>query len=153
MQYLITAALAHLSMSMFKQLDVKCTKTTLRLKTLHGEWSENTSAIASIQVKGINGDGNWLTLPRLYVRKDLWVDKEEIEAPEKITEWEYLKSITKEIVQNDDVCIGLLIQTNCRKALEPMQVIANEIRLGWCIVRPIMNAGFELAVCKSQIVI
>ena len=37
MQYLITAALAHLSMSMFKQLDVKCTKTTLRLKTLHGE--------------------------------------------------------------------------------------------------------------------
>ena len=90
----------------FKRLDVKCTKTNLSLKTLHGERSENTSAIASIQVNGINGDGNWLTLPRLYVRKDLSVDKEEIATPEKITEWEYLKSITKEIVQNDDACIG-----------------------------------------------
>ena len=36
-----------------------------------------------MQVKGINGDGNWLMLPRLYVRKDLSVDKEEITTLEK----------------------------------------------------------------------
>ena len=83
----------------------------------------------------------------LHARKDLPVDKEEIETPEKIHEWEYLKLIIKEIVQNDDVCIGLLIGANCMKALEPMQVIASEnggpysyrTRLGWCIVRQIMN--------------
>ena len=68
--------------------------------------------IEGMQVKGISGDGNWLILPKLYARKDLPVDKEEIVAPEKITEWEYLKSIIKEIVQKDYVCIRLLIGAN-----------------------------------------
>ena len=36
-----------------------------------------------MQVLGINRDGNWLRLPRLYVRKDLPVDKEEIATAEK----------------------------------------------------------------------
>ena len=36
-------------------------------------------------------------------QKDLAAEKEEIATPEKIIKWEYLKSITKEIVQNDDV--------------------------------------------------
>ena len=58
--------------------------------------------------------------------EDLPVDKEEIATPKKITEWEYLKPITKEIVQNDDVCIGLLSGGNCMKALEAMQVIVSE---------------------------
>ena len=44
-----------------------------------------------MQVKGINGDGNWLRLPMLYAKKNLAVEKEEIATPEKITEWEYLK--------------------------------------------------------------
>ena len=82
-------------------------------------------AIAGMQVKGINGDDNWLRLPRLYARKDLAVDKEEIATPKKIIKWEYLKPVTKKIVQNN-VCIGLLIGANCMKALEPMQVIASE---------------------------
>ena len=79
--------------------------------------------------------------------EDLPVDKEEIATPKKITEWEYLKPITKEIVQNDDVCIGLLSGGNCMKALEAMQVIVSEngspsayrTRLRWCIIGPIIN--------------
>ena len=71
-----------------KQLGVKGTKTTLSLKTLNGERSENTSAIAGMQVQGINGDGNWLILWKLYAKKDLPVDKEEIATPEKITKWD-----------------------------------------------------------------
>ena len=67
-----------------------------------------------------------MRLPRHYARKDLPVDKKEIATPEKITEWETLKPITKEIVQNYDVSIGLLIRANCIKTLEPMQVIASE---------------------------
>ena len=42
-----------------------------------------------MQVKGINGDGNWLMLPRLYARKDLPVDKEEIATPEKMCALDY----------------------------------------------------------------
>ena len=39
-----------------------------------------------MQVMGFNRDGNWLRLPRLYAKKDLSLDKDEIAAPEKITE-------------------------------------------------------------------
>ena len=74
-----------------------------------------------MQVKDINGDDNLLMLPRFYARKDLAVDKEEIVTPDEITKWEYLRPITKEIVQSDDVCIGLLIGANCMTALEPIQ--------------------------------
>ena len=60
-----------------------------------------------MQVEGINSDGNWTRLPRLYVGKDLpVVDKEEIATPEKVTDWEYLQPVAKEIVQSDDVCIA-----------------------------------------------
>ena len=54
-----------------------------------------------MQVKDINGDGKWLRFPKLYARKGLPVDKVEITNPEKITKWEYLKPITKELVQSD----------------------------------------------------
>ena len=70
--------------AVLKQLGVKRTKTTLSLKTLHGERSENTSTITDMQIKGINEDGHWLLLLMFYARKDLPVDKEEIETPEKI---------------------------------------------------------------------
>lgn len=78
---------------------------------------ENTSAILGMQVKGNNGDSNRLRLPRLYVRKDLPVDKEEIATPEKITEWEYFKSVAKMMCAH-----GLLIGACCMKVLEPIQV-------------------------------
>ena len=40
--------------AVLKQFGAKGTKTTLSLKTLHGERSKNTSAIAGMQVKSIN---------------------------------------------------------------------------------------------------
>ena len=43
--------------AVLKQLGVKGTKTTLSLKTLHGERSENAIAITGMQVKGISEDG------------------------------------------------------------------------------------------------
>lgn len=48
--------------------------------------------IPGVQVKGINGVGNWLSLSMLYARKDLPIAKY-IATPEKISEWGYLKQI------------------------------------------------------------
>ena len=108
MQCLITIAKV-VHEAVLKQIGVKGTKTDLNLRILHGEKSENTSAIAFMQVKRIKGDGKWLSLPRLYARKYLSVEKEEIATAEKITEWEYLKPIAKKIVHSDNVWNGLLI--------------------------------------------
>ena len=74
------------------------------------------------------------------------VDKKEVATSNKIEEWDYLKTISSEITQND-VEVGVLIGANCMKALEPMKVIASnnggpdayQICLGWCIVGYISN--------------
>ena len=75
------------------------------------------------------------------------VDKKEDATPDKIEEWDYLKTISSEITQIDDVEVGLLIGVNCIKALGPLKVIASnnggpygcQTHLGWCIVGPISN--------------
>ena len=82
-----------------------------------------------------------------YTRKHLPVDKKEVATPEKIEEWDFLKTISSEITQTDDAEVGLLIGANCLKALEPLKVVASnnggpyayQTHLGWCIVGPINN--------------
>ena len=91
----------------------------------------------------MSGDGTLLTLPKLYARMEIPIDKEEIAT--KIKEWKHLRSISNEIVQKDDAQVGILIGANCVKALEPAKFIHSEgggphaykSRLGWCVVEPI----------------
>ena len=67
------------------------------------------------------------------------VDKKEVATPEKIEVWDYLKTILSEIIETDDVEVGLLIDANCMKTLEPLEVIASnnegpyayQTHLGW----------------------
>ena len=94
---------------------------------------------------GMSGDSSLLSLPKLNTRREIPVDKEEIATPAKIKEWKHLRSISNEIVQRDDVQVGLLIGANFMKALEPTKIIHSEggdpyaytNRLGWCVVGPI----------------
>ena len=122
-------------------------KTILNLKTLNGERSESTKAIEGLQVAGSKNGSTLIKLPRIYTRKHLPVDKKEVATSDKIEEWNYLKTISSEITQTDDIEVGLLIGTNCIKVLEPLTLIAinnggpyaYQTRLGWCIVGPIGN--------------
>ena len=65
------------------------------------------------------------------------VDKEKIATPDKIKEWKHLRSISNEIVQKEDVQVGLLIGAKCINALEPTRsytvkvVVHIPIKLGW----------------------
>ena len=83
----------------------------------------------------------------MYARRNLPVDKEQIATPARIYNWEYLKPISNEVVQDDVIVVGLLIGANFMKALEPMKIIfgkkdgiyAYKTLLGWCIVGTIIN--------------
>ena len=122
-------------------------KTTLNFQTLNGERSESTTAIEGLQVAGSKDGSTWIKMPRIYNKKHLPVDKKEVATPDKIEEWDYLKTISSEITQTDDVEVGLLIGANCIKALGPLKVIASnnggpygcQTHLGWCMVGPISN--------------
>ena len=53
------------------------------------------------------------------------VDKKEVATPDKIEEWDYLKTIASEFAETDDVKVDLLICANRMNALEPLKVIAS----------------------------
>ena len=63
----------------------------------------------TLKVAQLQGNSIWLNLPKMYARRNLPVDKEEIATPARISKWEYLKPISNEIVQDEDIVVGLLI--------------------------------------------
>ena len=95
--------------SLVKKLGVTGIKTTINLKTLHGVRSEKTISVEGIKVSQLQGNSSWLNLPKMYARRSLPMDKEEIVTPARISKWEYLKPISNEIVQDEDIAVGLLI--------------------------------------------
>ena len=80
-------------------------------------------AIDGLIVSGIdlkkNRTNEWIELPRAYSKQSLPVKREETATPNKIKKWDYLKSISREMTQQDDIEIGMLIGENCMKTLEP----------------------------------
>ena len=54
-------------------------KTTLNLKTLHGEKTEGTTVVEGIQVTKISGAGSLLTLPKSYGRRRYQLKKKELQ--------------------------------------------------------------------------
>ena len=99
-----------------KKIQISGRKTTLNLNTLNGERYESTTAIEGLHFVESKDGSTWIKLPRIYTRKHFPVDKKEVATPEKIEEWDYLKTISSKITQSDDVEAGLLIGANCTKA-------------------------------------
>ena len=54
------------------------------------------------------------------------VEAEETATPEKVSECKQLDSIKSEILQRDDIEIGMLIEANCMKALESLKIIPSK---------------------------
>ena len=71
--------------SLVKKLGVTGSKTTINLKTLHGLRSEKTVSVEGIKIAQLQGDSVWLNLPKMYKRRNLPVDKEEIATPARIS--------------------------------------------------------------------
>ena len=147
--------------NLVKEIGVRGMKTTLNLKTLHRERTENTMIVEGTKVTGMNDDSSWLALPKLYPRKEIPVDKEEIATPAKIKEWKHLMPISNETVQRDDIQVGLLIGANCMKSLEPTQIIHSEgaspyaykTRLGLCIVGSINCITEEITMSCNRVAV
>ena len=96
-------------------------KLSLNWKTRTGEKSEEILMVDNLKVAGVNKSNNdWISLPKVYSKKTLPVEKEEVATPEKVSKWKYLDSIKSEITQTDDIEIGVLFGANSIKALEPL---------------------------------
>ena len=148
-----------ISTDLARKLESEGVQTTIKIKTLNGEESQETEAVSGLKVSKSSGQSMWVDLPVIYTKDDLPVGDEDVATPEKIKRWKYLERIAGGITQGQCTSIGLLIGGNCSKALEPLEVIpceqggpyAFKTLLGWCIVGMIGETTFDTTVACNRI--
>ena len=128
------------------KLGVNGTETTIEIETMAGTHQEKTSFINKLQVSPADQyKGSKVKLPKCYTRLLLPADDNDIATPQRIEKWTYLTRIKHYLPEiSERVVVGLLIGTDCPKALEPIEVIQSEgdgpyaykTRLGWCVSGP-----------------
>ena len=122
-------------------------ETAISVKTVTGTKEMDVYAIEDLRVRAVKEfqdryGSPQIQLPTTYTQKTLPMDKGDIPNVERIAKWDYLKELLTVIPKIKDIPLGLLIGRNCKKALEPVQLIssredgpyAKRSRLGWCIV-------------------
>ena len=137
----------------------------LSLETLTGEKAEDTEAVDGLVIFGVDSKKGrpmeWVELAKAYSKNCFPVEIEEIVTPDKIEQWEYLKTISKVIIQIDNIEVGMLIGANCIKALKPMEITssrnggpyAHKTKLGWFIVGPVTTSRNDGSVKCQRIAV
>ena len=126
------------------QLGVRGHQTQLLLSTMHGK----DAAISSKKVNGLLVQDYkcqvTIALPNTFSAHTIPARGEQIPRPEAALNWAYMKKIAGQLMPyRDDVKVGLLIGSNCTRAIVPREVIpgildepyALRTGLGWGIVR------------------
>ena len=86
-----------------------------------------------------------MPLPTTFRRDELLVDNDDIAKPGQLKQWKYLAPVVNQLNLDENISVGLLIDTNYTKTLEPIQVLqsrnggsyAFRTSLGWCNVGPV----------------
>ena len=136
-------------------------KTTIIIKTLNGEDTQESETISGLKVSKSIGKPVWIDLPVTYAKTGLPGGNEDVVAPNKIKEWEYLEKIADEITQTENISIGILIGGNCSRAMELLEVIPGNnggpyafwTLLGWCIVGPVSAGGNDASVACNRVAV
>ena len=106
-----------------RQLGAEGTQTTLQLRTMHGQSTTNAIAVTGLVVSSVNGE-NPIELPKSFTRDDIPVHHSQIPKPHVLSQWLHLEPATDNMpAYMPDLPIGLLIGSNCPKALQPLTVI------------------------------
>ena len=144
-----------------RQLKADGMKTTIKIKTLNGEDTQESEAFSGLKVSKSIGKPVWTGLPVTYAKTDLPVGDEDVVTPNKIKEWKYLEKIADEITQTENISIGILIGGNCSRAMELLEVIPSKnggpyafrTLLGWCIVGPVSAGGNDASVARNRVAV
>lgn len=126
-----------------QELGLEGVKSHLLLSTLH----EENEVIESHKVKGVTvmdmKHQNSIPLPQAFMRQTIPFKSSQIPKPEVAMCWEHLKPIASELMPyRNDLEVGLLIGTNCPRAIKPREIIPGSdndpygvrTALGWGII-------------------
>ena len=111
--------------SLMKTLRIKGQTTSIIVKILLGEERHSTFALEGLKVcSKFDSTQEWIDLPKSSTKENLPVDSIVVVTAQKIGRWEYLLCMVDEVIQhakngNEE----LLININCKRALEPIKLI------------------------------
>ena len=129
-----------------KEINATGLDTTISVKTIHGERTDKCKVIEGLVVSPTFNDSIRIPLPRTYSQSGIPVDDEDIPTKERVSCWKHLEPIVKFLPSSAQVIkVGLLIGSDCPKALEPHNAISSKnngpfalkTRLGWCVSGPL----------------
>ena len=147
-----------LNRELAKKLRTEGTMTSIKIKTLNVEERQETEAISDLKVTSSTGKNIRIDLPVPYTR-EIYHRTKDIATLDKIKNWKYLKRTDDKIIQGKYISIGLLIGSNCSRALEPLEIISSKegcpyafrTLLGWCIVGPISKTASITTVSRNTV--
>ena len=88
-----------ISTDLARKLNAEGVQTTIKIKTLNEEKSQETEAASGLKVSKSSGERMWIGLPVTFLKENLPIDDEDVATPEKIRKWKYLERIVDEITQ------------------------------------------------------
>ena len=112
---------------------------------MHGQSVVESAIVKDLIVTDLEGKTP-VELPRAYTRQEIPADHKQIPTSDIVARIEHLKEIAGKIpAYNPELEIGLLIGSNCPKALVPLKVLPNDgdgpfaLRLnhGWTVSGPV----------------
>ena len=117
------------------------------VSSVNADTTMETIAIQGLVIRGSERFGEKyptpeIALPTTFSKPKLPMDEDDIPNAVEVGKWDYLKEVAETLSEVKKMPLGLLIGTNCKKALEPMQVIpssengpyAKRTRVGWCVI-------------------
>ena len=129
-----------------KNLGIDGTEVNLNLITMHGTDMISMQKITGLAIENLERNTQ-IRLPNaVYCRNNIPSGRDEIPRPGVAKGWQHLAKLAEEIPQyQENAEIGLLIGSNCPKAIEPQEVIPGNERdpyairtlLGWGIIGPV----------------
>ena len=109
--------------SVLDRLSVNGPEIQLRLSTVLGEEVISCQRITGLVVQGPN-ETTSIHLPGTYSRDIIPARRSQIPRPETAHSWPHLVPIANELMPyREDIEVGLLIGTNCIRAIKPIEVI------------------------------
>ena len=137
-----------------KDLGLKGPEVTLNLSTMLGRQEIAVEKISGLVVERIDKRVE-IELPKTYSRSNIPFRRDQIPRKETANEWQHLQKIADKLYPyQSSMDVGLLLRSNCSRAIKPRGVIlgkgedpyAVRTLLGWGIIGPvIMPASKEEA--------
>ncbi|XP_036007140.1 uncharacterized protein LOC110368025 [Fundulus heteroclitus] len=128
-------------------LDTNKSKVNLRLSTMSTKSTViPCDKLVNLQVRGYN-DEKRITLPPVYTREFIPVNRSHIPTSETALKWPHLEKLADKLPPLLECEVGLLIGYNCQQALLPRKVLAGKENQPYA---QLTDLGWSIVGCSSQ---